>query len=177
MHDPTITQLSLVRQLKFCAGHRLYRHESRCAFFHGHNYRVDLEVVGAHGGVEVDDVGRIIDFSLIKQRMLGWLDDHWDHAFLIYEEDDNALAAIKLVEPVKYFVMPTNPTAENMARYLLEVVAPHVLADLGVVARQICLWETAESCAVATLGQQQRTIAPEPPREAVIIDSRNMVQA
>ena len=77
MHDPTITQLSLVRQLKFCAGHRLYRHESRCAFFHGHNYRVDLEVVGAHGGVEVDDVGRIIDFSLIKQRMLGWLDDHW----------------------------------------------------------------------------------------------------
>ena len=39
------TQLSLIRQLKFCAGHRLYQHESKCAFFHGHNYRVDIEVV------------------------------------------------------------------------------------------------------------------------------------
>ena len=108
MADASTTQLALIRQLKFCAGHRLYRHESKCAFFHGHNYRVDLEVVAAKGGDEVDEVGRVVDFSLIKKRMLGWLDDHWDHAFLIYEEDKNALAAIQMVEPVKYFVMPHN---------------------------------------------------------------------
>ena len=47
--------------------------------------------------------------------------------------------------------MPWNPTAENMARYLLEVVAPNVLGDLGVVARRVAVWETDESCAVATL--------------------------
>jgi 6-pyruvoyltetrahydropterin/6-carboxytetrahydropterin synthase len=151
MHDPSSTQLALVRQLKFCAGHRLYRHESKCAFFHGHNYRVDLEVVAAAGGIEVDSVGRIVDFSLIKPRMLAWLDAHWDHAFLIFEEDANALAAIRMVEPTKYFVMPYNPTAENMARYLLEVVAPGVLGDLGVVTRKVAVWETDESCAVATL--------------------------
>jgi 6-pyruvoyltetrahydropterin/6-carboxytetrahydropterin synthase len=175
MSDLPTTQLSLIRQLKFCAGHRLFRHESRCAFFHGHNYQVDLEVVAARGGIEVDDVGRIVDFSLIKKRMLGWLDDHWDHAFLIYEQDTNALAAIRQVEPVKYFVMPTNPTAENMARYLLEVVSPHVLSDLGVVARSISLWETAESCAVATRPDHPVAVAPDPPGEAVIIDSRNGV--
>ena len=56
-----------------------------------------------------------------------------------------------MVEPTKYFVMPSNPTAENMARYLLEVVAPGVLGDLGVVARKVAVWETDESCAVATL--------------------------
>jgi hypothetical protein len=28
------------------------------------------------------------------------------------------------IEPSKTFVLPYNPTAENMARYLLEVVAP-----------------------------------------------------
>ena len=151
MHDPASTQLSLIRQLKFCAGHRLYRHESKCAFFHGHNYRVDIEVVAAGGGVEVDSVGRIVDFSLIKQRMLAWLDANWDHAFLIFEEDTNALTAIRMVEPTKYFVMPANPTAENMARYLLEVVAPAVFADLGVVTRRVAVWETDESCAVATL--------------------------
>lgn len=144
------TQLSLIRQLKFCAGHRLYKHESKCAFFHGHNYRVDIEVVGKGGGTEVDAVGRVVDFSQIKQRMLGWLDTHWDHAFIVFEQDENALAAVRMVEPTKYFVLPWNPTAENMARYLLEVVAPEVLGDLGVVAREVRVWETEESCAVAT---------------------------
>ena len=144
------TQLSLIRQLRFCAGHRLYKHESKCAFFHGHNYRVDIEVVGQGGGTEVDAVGRVVDFSQSKQRMLGWLDAHWDHAFIVFEQDENALAAVRMVEPTKYFVLPWNPTAENMARYLLEVVGPEVLGDLGVVAREVRVWETEESCAVAT---------------------------
>ena len=150
MHESS-TSLSLVRQLKFCAGHRLYRHESKCAFFHGHNYRVDIEVAGVGGGTEVDAVGRVVDFSQIKQRMLGWLDANWDHAFIVFADDANALAAVRMVEPTKYFVLPWNPTAENMARYLLEVVAPSVLSDLGVVARKVCVWETEEACAIATL--------------------------
>jgi len=166
-----VTQLSLIRQLRFCAGHRLYRHESKCAFFHGHNYRVDVEVVAAAGSNEVDAVGRIVDFSLIKQRLLGWLDAHWDHAFLIFKDDINALESICRVVPTKYFVMPWNPTAENMARYLLEVVAPGVLADLGVMARQVTVWETEESCAVATcVGDPVSSSVPL--GSAVIIDNR-----
>jgi 6-pyruvoyltetrahydropterin/6-carboxytetrahydropterin synthase len=171
MHDSPVTQLSLVRQLKFCAGHRLFRHESKCAFFHGHNYRVDIEVAGMGGGTEVDSVGRIVDFSLIKKRMLGWLDDNWDHGFLIFEEDANALAAIKMVEPTKYFVMPYNPTAENMARYLLEVVAPNVLGDLGVMAKKVVVWETDESCAVASLVGDLGDLATTL-ESAVLIDHR-----
>ena len=171
MHETSVTQLSLVRQLRFCAGHRLYGHESKCAFFHGHNYRVDIEVEGVQGGTEVDSVGRIVDFSMIKRRMLGWLDDNWDHGFLIFEEDTNALAAIRMVQPTKYFVMPYNPTAENMARYLLEVVAPAVLGDLGVVARRVTVWETEESCAVATLvGDPAETGAAV--ATAVLVDHR-----
>ena len=168
MHDSAITQLSLIRQLRFCAGHRLYRHESKCAFFHGHNYRVDIEVEGVNGGTDVDSVGRVVDFSLIKQRMLAWLDDNWDHAFLIFEEDANALAAIRMVEPTKYVVMPANPSAENMARYLLEVVAPAVLGDLGVVARRVSVWETDEACAVATL-------VGEPSDPATLLDAAVLV--
>jgi 6-pyruvoyltetrahydropterin/6-carboxytetrahydropterin synthase len=168
MHDSAVTQLSLIRQLRFCAGHRLYRHESKCAFFHGHNYRVDIEVEGVNGGTDVDSVGRVVDFSLIKQRMLAWLDDNWDHAFLIFEEDANALAAIRMVEPTKYVVMPANPSAENMARYLLEVVAPAVLGDLGVVARKVSVWETDEACAVATL-------VGEPSDPATLLDAAVLV--
>jgi 6-pyruvoyltetrahydropterin/6-carboxytetrahydropterin synthase len=150
MPEPPATRLSLVRSLRFCAGHRLLGHEGRCAFLHGHNYRVEVEVEAVGGGVEVDAVGRVVDFSLIKRRLLGWLDEHWDHTFILWEEDKTALAAVKLAEPTKYFLLPWNPTAENMARYLLEVVAPHVLADLGVVARRVAVWETDEACAIAT---------------------------
>ena len=108
---------------------------------------------------------------MIKKRMLGWLDDNWDHSFLVFAEDANALAAIRMVQPTKNFVMPYNPTAENMARYLLEVVAPSVLTDLGVVARRVTVWETDEACAVATLVSDpaEITIAI---KSAVIVDSR-----
>jgi 6-pyruvoyltetrahydropterin/6-carboxytetrahydropterin synthase len=164
------TELALVRRLRFCAGHRLFGHEGRCAYLHGHNYRVDIEVVAAAGGGAVDAVGRVIDFSLIKRRMLGWLDDHWDHAFIVFADDASALAAVRAARPTKYFVLPWNPTAENMARYLLEVVAPRVLGDLGVVARRVALWETDEACAVAT---RERPVSPPVPLgSAVIVDDR-----
>jgi 6-pyruvoyltetrahydropterin/6-carboxytetrahydropterin synthase len=150
MPEPSATRLSLVRSLRFCAGHRLLGHEGRCAYLHGHNYRVEVEVEAVAGGAEVDSVGRVVDFALIKRRLLGWLDEHWDHAFILWVEDTTALAAVTLASPTKYFLLPWNPTAENMARYLVEVVAPHVLADLGVVARRVAVWESDESCAIAT---------------------------
>lgn len=165
------THLALIRRLSFCAGHRLYGHEGRCAFLHGHNYRVDIEVEAEGGGVAVDAVGRVVDFSLIKKRMLGWLDEHWDHAFILFEEDATALAAVRAAEPTKYFVLPWNPTAENMARYLLEVVAPHVLAGLGVVARKVSVWETDEACAVASRGPVAAA-PPVPIAAAVCVDRR-----
>ena len=171
MSDPSATRLSLVRSLRFCAGHRLLGHEGRCAFLHGHNYRVEVEVEALGGGTEVDEVGRVVDFALIKRRLLGWLDAQWDHTFILWEKDVTALAAVKMAEPTKYFLLPWNPTAENMARYLLEVVAPHVLGDLGVVARRVAVWETDEACAIATLAGA----GGEPARElasAITVDSR-----
>ncbi len=171
MHDAADTRLALIRRLSFCAGHRLFGHEGRCAFLHGHNYRVEVEVEAAGGGAAVDAVGRVVDFSLIKQRMHGWLDEHWDHAFILFEEDASALAAVRAAEPTKYFVLPWNPTAENMARYLLEVVAPHVLAGLGVVARQVRVWETDEACAVATAAGRSAS-PPVAIGAAVCVDGR-----
>ncbi|NBW96525.1 MAG: 6-carboxytetrahydropterin synthase [Planctomycetia bacterium] len=150
MSDAGATQLSITRQLSFCAGHRLLRHEGKCAFFHGHNYKVDVEVAPRAGGAVLDDVGRIVDFSVIKRRLLGWIDEHWDHGFIVSAEDENGIAALSVVEPNKMFVLPYNPTAENMARYLLEAVAPEVLGDLPVVVQRIVVWETDTSCASAT---------------------------
>ena len=47
--------------------------------------------------------------------------------------------------------MPYNPTAENMARYLLEEVSPELLADQSVRASRVVIWETEDSFAEASL--------------------------
>jgi 6-pyruvoyl-tetrahydropterin synthase len=32
-------------------------------------------------------VGRVIDFSVIKTLLCDWLEDNWDHRFLLWEQD------------------------------------------------------------------------------------------
>jgi 6-pyruvoyltetrahydropterin/6-carboxytetrahydropterin synthase len=147
MKDIVAMALSIMRRIKFCAGHRLHRHGGKCEFFHGHNYTADFYVTAD----ETDAIGRVIDFADLKQLCKGWLDEHWDHGFVLNEADENGIRAIKQVEPCKYYLLPNNPTAENMALYLLNNVCPKLLAGTGVTATKVVIWETDESFAEASL--------------------------
>lgn len=140
-------QLTIMRRIKFCAGHRLVGHGGKCEHFHGHNYTADFFVTGE----QVDAVGRVIDFSDLKARVKGWLDEHWDHSFIIFDQDKNARTALEMVKPTRIFLLPYNPTAENMARYLLEQMCPIALAGSGAKAVRVRLWETDESYAECAL--------------------------
>lgn len=139
--------LTIMRRIKFCAGHRLYQHGGKCEHFHGHNYVADFFVTGD----EVDQVGRVLDFSDLKARTKGWIDEHWDHSFLVFEKDENAIRALEQVQPRRLFKLPYNPTAENMARFLLEEMCPQVLQGTGARAVRVRIWETEESFAEATV--------------------------
>ena len=139
--------LTIMRRIKFCAGHRLFKHGGKCENFHGHNYVADIFVTAD----EVDSVGRVIDFSDLKARTKGWIDEHWDHAFLVYEEDSNAIQALESVQPSRLFKLPYNPTAENMAKYLLEEMCPTALEGSGARAVRVRIWETEESYAEASV--------------------------
>lgn len=118
-------------------GHRVFGHESKCAFLHGHNYRVHFTVAAKQRGQVVngetrdgdglDDLGRVLDFSVIKSALCFWLEKHWDHKFLIWDQDPLAKPLALLDNTVVW--TPFNPTAENLAKYLVEVVAPAQLAD------------------------------------------------
>ena len=99
----------------------------------------------------------MIDFAELKRAFKGWIDEHWDHGFLLAADDSNAINAIKQVVPCKYYELPYNPTAENMARYLLNDVCPKVLeqfSDYQVRATKVLIWETEDSCAEASLDQK-----------------------
>lgn len=139
--------LTIMRRIKFCAGHRLFNHGGKCENFHGHNYVADFFVTAD----EVDSVGRVLDFSDLKARTKGWIDANWDHAFLVFEQDKNAIQALESVVPSRVFKLPYNPTAENMAKYLLEVMCPEALDGSGARAVRVRIWETEESYAEASI--------------------------
>lgn len=124
-------------------------HEGKCQNLHGHNYVVEIYVTGQ----EQDSVGRILDFKQLKNAINGWLDDNWDHTFILWDQDENGLAAIRSSQPHRVYELDCNPTAENMAIHLLDVVCPKVLAGSGATAFKVRLWESEETCAEVSRSQ------------------------
>jgi 6-pyruvoyltetrahydropterin/6-carboxytetrahydropterin synthase len=137
-----------VRRIQFCSGHRVHLHESKCKNIHGHNY---VAFIHARGIVSpLDNIGRVIDFSVLKDKIGGWIDRCWDHGFIYYTEDAEMLGMFKnkyasVLNSHKSFGLPYNPTAENMAKFLCEEVCPYELEGLGIEVFKVTLWET-ENC-------------------------------
>lgn len=142
--------VTAVRRLQFCAGHRVYKHESKCRHLHGHNYQVFLHarpLVVSESSDGLDELGRVIDFSVLKQRFVGWIEENWDHGFIVFDQDLEALNLLKSLPGQKIYVLNANPTAENMALHLLNDIGPKLLAGENVELSKIVLWET-ENCFV-----------------------------
>lgn len=124
-------------------GHRVYGHEGKCRHLHGHNYRIHFTCVAEDGAL--DGVGRVIDFSQIKAKLCMWLEEHWDHRFLVWTEDPLKSYLLELDPTV--VVVPFNPTAENIARYLVEVVGPAQLSGTGIRLSNVMVEETMKCSA------------------------------
>jgi len=134
-------------------GHRVHGHESKCAHLHGHNYRITFTVstelacnIPAIPENELDSVGRVIDFSVVKERLCMWLEDNWDHKFLLWGEDP-MVGPLSYCDPEGVVLVPFNPTAENMAQYLVDVIGPQQLAGTGVRLTSIRIEETRKCSA------------------------------
>lgn len=124
-------------------GHRVVGHEGKCRFLHGHNYRIHFEVAAN----TLDHVGRVLDFSVIKEKLCMWLEDNYDHKFLIWEKDP-MLEDLKAITQESLVVVPFNPTAENIAMHLVEVVAPEQLQGTSTTLIR-CKVEETRKCAAS----------------------------
>lgn len=141
------SMINCVRILEFDSAHRVMLHESKCRNLHGHRYKVEVFATAK----ELDSLGRIIDFSVIKQKLGTWLDDNWDHTSIINAEDTETIELLNKIDRNKdIYVMPCNPTAENMALYLLNDICPKLFSSTGITVNKIKVWETpncfAEVC-------------------------------
>ena len=86
--------MQAVRRIQFCAGHRVKGHEGKCANVHGHNYVAYFHAESpSNQKNSLDEVGRVIDLSVLKTKIGGWIDENWDHRFLAYSEDDTLIEA------------------------------------------------------------------------------------
>ena len=147
--------VSITRKLRFEAGHRIARHESKCKHLHGHSYvayvvvepTADCLKESQHG---LDDLGRVLDFGILKQRLQVWLDDNMDHTFLLDAADTEARKALEFFNSLqsgdskqKFYFMPYPPTAENIARHLAQDIFPMLVPEVNVV--RVTVQET-ENC-------------------------------
>ena len=127
---------SVTREISFCYGHRLLRYDGKCRHLHGHNGRAVITLAAT----DLDALGMVMDFTLLKRIVGGWIDSQLDHKMLLHK-DDPALAYLQTQgEPI--YVMHVNPTAENIARLIFDFAASQ-----GFPVTEVKLWETDSSCA------------------------------
>lgn len=138
------TGFRIARTHEIAIGHRVCGHESKCAHLHGHNIVVTF-TVAPDANRKLDDIGRVIDFSVIKSRLCQWLEDNWDHRMLLWC-DDPWLPALRYLDP-HVTPLPVNPTSENLARYLVEHVGPQMLEGTGVRLIACTVHETSKCSA------------------------------
>lgn len=151
-------------------GHRVCGHESKCVHLHGHNYRITFTING-----DLDSLGRVLDFGVIKSHLCDWLENNWDHKFLMWEidpmlklldmreemEEMNKIGGTPAVmtlarETVTQLAdslipVPFNPTAENMAEYLLHIIGPQQLEGTGAILVAVRVEETRKCSATSSL--------------------------
>lgn len=126
----------VTQEIDFCYGHRLLNYAGKCRHLHGHNGRLLITLEAA----ELDSRGMLVDFSDIKQSIRTWVDNELDHRMILNEADPIISALQKFDEPL--FIIPHNPTAENIARLVFELTR-----DRGFPVVEVSLWETPKSYA------------------------------
>lgn len=108
----------------FASAHTLRDYPGACSRMHGHNWKVEAEVIAC----QLDSVGMGVDFKTIKSAVKK-LTDTLDHRYL----ND--------IEPFDSI----NPTAENIAAWLYRNLSEK-LNNEYIQVSAITLWETERAC-------------------------------
>jgi 6-pyruvoyltetrahydropterin/6-carboxytetrahydropterin synthase len=111
----------------FAAAHNLRNYHGKCEDLHGHNYRVRVTLAGK----ELDASGLLYDFVHLKQVIQAVIRS-LDHKYLNELKPFDAL----------------NPSAENIARYIYDETAKHLVASPnGTGVASVTVWETDTAAA------------------------------
>ncbi len=110
---------------EFAAAHQLREHGGNCENLHGHNWKVEVSVIGK----ELQENGLLVDFKDIKEATREALEE-LDHRFL------NELP----------FFRDRNPSSENIARHLFQVLSRRMDPEKVRISK-VTAWESDTACA------------------------------
>ncbi len=114
----------------FSSAHQLRGYRGKCENLHGHNYRIEIYARGR----ELDKTGLLVDFVELKaaaDEVVNYLDHRNINELPPFDEE-------------------LNPSAENLARYILERVSARVGDERAQVYKVRC-FETPTSVATYQL--------------------------
>ena len=121
-----MSQFELKIVTHFAAAHQLKMVAKKCENLHGHNWKVEVRVVGDR----LDEAGILMDFGVLKKHVAEVMDT-LDHKFL--NETD-------------IFNDAYPPSSENIARYIARSLEDR-LSDTPVRVSRVSAWESENACA------------------------------
>jgi 6-pyruvoyltetrahydropterin/6-carboxytetrahydropterin synthase len=110
----------------FSSAHQLRGYKGKCENLHGHNYKIEIYARGR----ELDNIGLLVDFGELKEAA-DEVVQYLDH---------------RNINELPPFDVELNPSAENLARYILERVSSRV-GDERVKIYKVRCFETPTSIA------------------------------
>ena len=131
-------KITCTRRIEFDAAHRILRHESKCKSLHGHRYALEATFEAD----DLDQLGRVIDFGEVRQILGSWVDENFDHNTILSRDDKILGEKISQETAQEIFYLDENPTAENIAKFLLREICPKLFAGKNVKCVAIRLYET-----------------------------------
>jgi 6-pyruvoyltetrahydropterin/6-carboxytetrahydropterin synthase len=127
---------AVTRVIHFCYGHRLLDYAGKCRHPHGHNGVLEITI----SSDRLDSLGMVVDFDVIKNKIQIWVDTELDHKMILNEQDPLIPVLKEMGDPV--VVLKSNPTAENIAKYIFDYAQSR-----GLAVYKVKLWETHNSFA------------------------------
>lgn len=112
------------KRIEFDAGHRVRDHDGKCKMLHGHRYALEV----TFSSQKLNEIGMTIDFGIIKSIIKSWIDENWDHNVILSEKDIELGKKIAEYTGQKIFYIKENPTAENLANFLMKSVIPDLFS-------------------------------------------------
>ena len=143
--------MKIVKIIQWDMGHRVLNHRSICKGLHGHRYKAEICVSGnlvSESGVSEE--GMVVDFADIKFFSKEFIQEELDHAFMVWEKDEELINFFNNSEGHKPVIVPFTPTAENVAAYIYLKLKDKFqdVYKTGMQLHSVKLWETPSSFAL-----------------------------
>lgn len=121
------------------SAHRIFEHSKKCAFLHGHSYKIKVRLEGNLG-----KDGILVDFGALKEKIHGLL----DHKTILYEKDP--LVELLRTAGQKIVALDRNPSAENIALLCASII---LHSFQNVDAAEVEVFETPNQSGFVRLGR------------------------